>query len=106
MASVLNVDKLSSTLRNSWSVEIGNDLSQFVGPVLLNHLLQSMQRGDPAWIGYIYAFLIFVGVSFGVLTEAQYFQNVWRVGFRLRSTLVKSFLFVNNGHGFVCMELW
>ncbi|XP_015382572.2 ABC transporter C family member 12 isoform X2 [Citrus sinensis] len=88
MASVLNVDKLSSTLRNSWSVEIGNDLSQFVGPVLLNHLLQSMQRGDPAWIGYIYAFLIFVGVSFGVLTEAQYFQNVWRVGFRLRSTLV------------------
>lgn len=67
---------------------IGNDLSQFVGPVLLNHLLQSMQRGDPAWIGYIYAFLIFVGVSFGVLTEAQYFQNVWRVGFRLRSTLV------------------
>lgn len=51
-------------------------------------VLQSMQRGDPAWIGYIYAFLIFVGVSFGVLTEAQYFQNVWRVGFRLRSTLV------------------
>lgn len=68
--------------------KIGNDISQFVGPVLLNRLLQSMQRGDPAWIGYIYAFLIFVGVSFGVLTEAQYFQNVWRVGFRLRSTLV------------------
>ncbi|KAH9747859.1 ABC transporter C family member 2 [Citrus sinensis] len=66
IVAVLNVDKLSSTLRNSWSVEIGNDLSQFVGPVLLNHLLQ----------------------SFGVLTEAQYFQNVWRVGFRLRSTLV------------------
>ncbi|KAH9796201.1 ABC transporter C family member 2 [Citrus sinensis] len=88
IVAVLNVDKLSSTLRNSWSVEIGNDISQFVGPVLLNRLLQSMQRGDPAWIGYIYAFLIFVGVSFGVLTEAQYFQNVWRVGFRLRSTLV------------------
>ncbi|KAJ0016881.1 hypothetical protein Pint_11055 [Pistacia integerrima] len=78
------------------------DLSQFVGPVLLNHLLQSMQRGDPAWIGYVYAFLIFVGVfvyslltslfhldqSIGVLCEAQFFQNVWRVGFRLRSTLV------------------
>lgn len=68
--------------------KIGNDLSQFVGPVLLNHLLQSMQRGDPAWIGYIYAFLIFIGVTAGVLCEAQYFQNVWRVGFRLRSTLV------------------
>ncbi|KAH7568509.1 hypothetical protein JRO89_XS06G0008600 [Xanthoceras sorbifolium] len=68
--------------------KIGNDLSQFVGPVLLNHLLQSMQRGDPTWIGYVYAFLIFIGVTFGVLCEAQYFQNVWRVGFRLRSTLV------------------
>ncbi|KAM6551932.1 hypothetical protein CsatB_001740 [Cannabis sativa] len=64
------------------------DLSQFVGPVVLSHLLQSMQRGDPAWIGYIYAFLIFAGVSIGVLTESQYFQNVMRVGFRLRSTLV------------------
>ncbi|KAL8138386.1 LOW QUALITY PROTEIN: hypothetical protein V2J09_004387 [Rumex salicifolius] len=68
--------------------KIGNDLSQFVGPLLLNSLLQSMQRGDPPWIGYIYAFSIFVGVSLGVLCEAQYFQNVMRVGFRLRSTLV------------------
>ncbi|KAH6830702.1 multidrug resistance-associated protein 2 [Perilla frutescens var. hirtella] len=68
--------------------KIGNDLSQFVGPLILNLLLQSMQRGDPAWIGYIYAFSIFVGVVIGVLCEAQYFQNVMRVGYRLRSTLV------------------
>ncbi|KAH9613030.1 hypothetical protein KSS87_002578 [Heliosperma pusillum] len=67
--------------------KIGNDLSQFVGPLLLNSLLKSMQQGDPAWIGYIYAFLIFVGVVLGVLCEAQYFQNVMRVGYRLRSTL-------------------
>ncbi|XP_042486678.1 ABC transporter C family member 2-like [Macadamia integrifolia] len=68
--------------------KIGNDLSQFVGPLVLNLLLQSMQRGDPAWIGYIYAFSIFAGVALGVLFEAQYFQNVMRVGFRLRATLV------------------
>lgn len=68
--------------------KIGNDASQFIGPLILNQLLQSMQQGDPAWIGYIYAFTIFVGVVFGVLCEAQYFQNVMRVGFRLRSTLV------------------
>ncbi|KDO75334.1 hypothetical protein CISIN_1g0003511mg, partial [Citrus sinensis] len=47
-----------------------------------------MQQDGPAWIGYIYAFSIFVGVVLGVLCEAQYFQNVMRVGFRLRSTLV------------------
>ncbi|KAK1281545.1 ABC transporter C family member 2 [Acorus calamus] len=68
--------------------KIGNDSSQFVGPVILNLLLQSMQQGDPSWIGYIYAFSIFSGVTLGVLCEAQYFQNVMRVGFRLRSTLV------------------
>ncbi|KAG5515912.1 hypothetical protein RHGRI_036827 [Rhododendron griersonianum] len=68
--------------------KIGNDVSQFVGPLILNQLLQSMQRRDPPYIGYIYAFSIFVGVVFGVLAEAQYFQNVMRVGYRLRSTLI------------------
>uniref|UniRef100_A0A7N0T3S0 ABC-type xenobiotic transporter n=1 Tax=Kalanchoe fedtschenkoi TaxID=63787 RepID=A0A7N0T3S0_KALFE len=68
--------------------KIGNDLGQFVGPVILNLLLETMQQGGPAWKGYVYAFAIFVGVVFGVLSEAQYFQNVMRVGYRLRSTLV------------------
>ncbi|XP_039049118.1 ABC transporter C family member 2-like [Hibiscus syriacus] len=68
--------------------KIFNDLSQFVGPLILNRLLESMQQGDPAWTGYIYAFSIFVGVAFAVLCEAQYFQNVMRVGFRMRSTLI------------------
>ncbi|KAI8000143.1 ABC transporter C family member 2 [Camellia lanceoleosa] len=68
--------------------KIGNDASQFVGPLILDQLLESMQRRDPARIGYIYAFSIFVGVVFGVLCEAQYFQNVMRVGYRIRSTLV------------------
>ncbi|KAL6843839.1 hypothetical protein ACP4OV_026410 [Aristida adscensionis] len=68
--------------------KIGNDASQFVGPLVLNLLLESMQKGDPSWNGYIYAFSIFAGVSLGVLAEAQYFQNVMRVGFRLRSTLI------------------
>ncbi|MFS7895171.1 putative ABC-type xenobiotic transporter [Helianthus anomalus] len=53
-------------------------------------LFKSLQRGDPSWIGYVYAFSIFVGVSLGVLCEAQYFQNVARVGFRIRSILVSA----------------
>ncbi|KAI3680994.1 hypothetical protein L6452_35774 [Arctium lappa] len=68
--------------------KIGNDLSQFVGPLILNQLLLAMQERAPAQIGYIYAFTIFVGVVLGVLCEAQYFQNVMRVGYRLRSTLI------------------
>ncbi|RRT62851.1 hypothetical protein B296_00043147 [Ensete ventricosum] len=69
--------------------KIGNDASQFVGPLILNRLLlvqhchglltkgvqelactcvvtletgESMQQGEPAWHGYIYAFSIFAGV--------------------------------------------
>ncbi|WZZ71707.1 hypothetical protein YC2023_083077 [Brassica napus] len=117
--------RLMIFLKTTDGTLIGNDLSQFVGPVVLSHLLRSMQEGDPAWVGYVYAFLIFVGVvsikneytelshhstshivvvlvitseklfrfeiyfqTLGVLCEAQYYQNVWRVGFRLRSTLV------------------
>ena len=33
--------------------------------------------------------------SSGVLCEAQYYQNVMRVGFQLRSTLVNSLSIVN-----------
>ncbi|CAA7062353.1 unnamed protein product [Microthlaspi erraticum] len=68
--------------------KIGHDLSQFVGPLILSNLLRSMQEGDPAWVGYVYAFLIFVGVTLGVLCQSQYFQHVGRAAFRLRSTLV------------------
>ncbi|XP_047332545.1 ABC transporter C family member 12-like isoform X2 [Impatiens glandulifera] len=68
--------------------KIGGDLAQLMGPVLLNHLLQSMEKGDPTLVGYAYAFSIFISVLFGVLCEGQYTQNVSRVGFRLRSTLV------------------
>lgn len=68
--------------------KIGNDASQFVGPVCLSLLLVSMQNGDPTWIGYIYAASIFVGVIGGVLCEGQYYQNVMRVGFRIRSSMI------------------
>ncbi|KAG8385285.1 hypothetical protein BUALT_Bualt03G0026100 [Buddleja alternifolia] len=71
---------------------IGIDLSQLAGPVLLNHLLQSLEKGTPTWVGYIYALLIFASVFVGVLCDGQYFQNVMRVGFRLRATLVAAIL--------------
>lgn len=68
--------------------KIGNDASQFVGPIFLSKLLESMQNGEAPEKGYIYAGTIFLGVMVGVICEGQYFQNVMRVGFRIRSTLV------------------
>lgn len=41
--------------------------------------LQSMQQGDPAWIGYIYAFSIFVGVVW--LNVFFYFILLEEAGF-------------------------
>jgi len=70
--------------------KIGNDASQFVGPVFLSLLLESMQNREPVWHGYVYAASIFLGVLLGVIFEGQYFQNVMRVGMRTRSTLIAS----------------
>ncbi|KAL2611008.1 hypothetical protein R1flu_022700 [Riccia fluitans] len=82
--------------------KIGNDAAQFVGPVILNLLLESMQRGDPVYKGYAYALFIFIGLMLGVICEGQYFQNVMRAGFHTRSTLVaavfrKSLRLTQNG---------
>ncbi|CAI5531000.1 unnamed protein product [Closterium sp. Naga37s-1] len=68
--------------------KIGNDASQFVGPLMLSRLLSAMQSGEPAWHGYIYASIIFLGLVGGVICEAQYFQSVMRVGFQLRQAMV------------------
>ncbi|XP_024396529.1 ABC transporter C family member 2 [Physcomitrium patens] len=68
--------------------KILNDTCQFVGPIFLSRLLESMQNGESPEKGYIYAATIFLGVMVGVICEGQYFQNVMRVGFRTRSTLV------------------
>ncbi|KAG0591623.1 hypothetical protein KC19_1G189200 [Ceratodon purpureus] len=68
--------------------KIGNDAAQFVGPIFLSKLLESMQNREPVWHGYVYAASIFFGVLLGVICEGQYFQNVMRVGMRTRSTLI------------------
>jgi ATP-binding cassette subfamily C (CFTR/MRP) protein 1 len=68
--------------------KIGNDAAQFVGPIFLGLLLESMQNREPVWHGYVYAASIFFGVLLGVICEGQYFQNVMRVGMRTRSTLI------------------
>ncbi|CAI5980420.1 unnamed protein product [Closterium sp. NIES-65] len=68
--------------------KIGNDASQFVGPLMLSRLLSAMQSDEPAWHGYIYATIIFLGLVGGVICEAQYFQSVMRVGFQLRQAMV------------------
>ncbi|URE19194.1 BAG domain [Musa troglodytarum] len=74
--------------------KIGNDASQFVGPLILNRLLlinlrehwhdlQSMQQGEPAWHGYIYAFSIFAGVQ-----VCQQLHSLWSAPFRITISVI------------------
>jgi hypothetical protein len=53
----------SDTLHTSYfCAQVGNDASQFVGPVFLNLLLAAMQNGESAWKGYLYGVSIFLGL--------------------------------------------
>jgi|EP01049_Picozoa_sp_SAG25_P007020 ATP-binding cassette subfamily C (CFTR/MRP) protein 1 len=69
--------------------KIGNDASQFVGPIALGGLLQFVNdRSQPDWVGYSYALLLLVGQVLGSLCEVQYFQRVMRVGMQVRAVLI------------------
>ncbi|CBI30979.3 unnamed protein product, partial [Vitis vinifera] len=49
---------------------------------MLNHSIKN------TFCFYLFIFISLLDCSLGLLCEAQYYQNVIRVGFRLRSTLV------------------
>eukprot|EP00899_Mesostigma_viride_P020489 jgi/Mesvir1/28441/Mv15863-RA.2 len=74
-----------------------NDLSQFVGPLALNALLSSLERGQPLRESFVYGVAIFVGLIGGTLAENQYFQKVMRVGYQLRSSITSA-LFLKSLH--------
>lgn len=82
--------------------KIGNDASQFVGPLFLAMMIDFIDDPSaPNWHGYVFAGAIFAGQILGAVSEAQYFQNVMRVGMRIRSSLItaifrKSMMITND----------
>ncbi|CAL9002909.1 unnamed protein product [Prunus brigantina] len=77
-------------------VEGKEDSKKLMITMKAQHLLSngSMKRGDPAWIGCIYALSIFTVYSslsshLVCSLKAQYFQNVMRVSFRNAHKYVK-----------------
>ena len=57
-----------------------NDAAQFVGPLFLNLLLNVVSSGQPSYLGYSYAVLMFVLLVIGTLSDNQHFQRVMRAG--------------------------
>ena len=60
--------------------KLGNDASQFVGPIFLNLLLGVVENGGSATAGYTYASLMLVLLLAGTLSDNQHFQLVMRAG--------------------------
>ena len=60
--------------------KLGNDASQFVGPIFLNLLLGIVETGGSAFLGYSYATLMLILLIAGTLSDNQHFQLVMRAG--------------------------
>lgn len=60
--------------------KLGNDASQFVGPVFLNLLLGVVENGGSALAGYSYATMMLTLLLAGTLSDNQHFQLVMRAG--------------------------
>lgn len=60
--------------------KLGNDASQFVGPVFLNLLLGVVENGGSAIAGYSYATMMLTLLLAGTLSDNQHFQLVMRAG--------------------------
>eukprot|EP00940_MAST-03C_sp_MAST-3C-sp2_P003607 g3607.t1 len=70
-------------------LKLVNDAGQFAGPLFLKAIIQFVGDDDaPVWKGYVLVAAMFVTGFLSDLGEAQYFQVVMRVGFRIRSVLI------------------
>jgi ATP-binding cassette subfamily C (CFTR/MRP) protein 1 len=68
-----------------------NDSCQFVGPVLLNYLINFLSDPtQPSYLGYTYVCILFVSNVLMSLCLRQYFWWCYRVGLRLRTSVITS----------------
>eukprot|EP00949_MAST-11_sp_MAST-11-sp1_P004034 g4034.t1 len=75
--------------------KLPNDLSQFAGPLVMKQIIsyvQSQASDDPddPFEAYALAFVLFFTLLLGAVGEAQYFQNVMRIGMYIRSIVTTS----------------
>lgn len=79
---------VSSLFLVAFPFKLGNDASQFIGPLFLNLLLTAIASGTPVLVSYGYALLMFLGLLLGSVCECQYWHRTMRAGFRLRACLI------------------
>nr|QST14985.1 ABCC1-1 protein [Diaphanosoma celebensis] len=71
--------------------KLANDLLMFVSPQLLDLLIGFVSSPvEPAWKGYVYAFVLTVVAIVQTIFSGQYFQRMYVVGFQVRTAVVSA----------------
>ena len=65
-----------------WAIpfKLLNDASQFIAPIFITLLLNVVESGKSASVGYSLAALMFLGLEIGTLADNQHFQRTMRAG--------------------------
>lgn len=73
----------------AWLFKFGNDAAQFLGPIMLQYLIENATSSHPSiTTGVALSCGMFAGQVLGAVCECQYFQIVMRAGMHVRSAMV------------------
>jgi ATP-binding cassette, subfamily C (CFTR/MRP), member 1 len=71
-------------------LKLGQDLLTFASPQVLRLIINFVGSDEPLWKGIFYAVLLFVVAGIQTLLLAQYFNRMFFVGLRIRTSLISA----------------
>jgi ATP-binding cassette, subfamily C (CFTR/MRP), member 1 len=71
-------------------LKLCQDLLTFASPQILRLIINFVDSGEPLWKGIFYAVLLFTVAGVQTLLLAQYFNRMFFVGLRIRTSLISA----------------
>lgn len=68
-------------------VKFINDILGFTTPVILNFLLQFLEKDWESWLGYVLAVVLWLSLVLRSFVENHYFYNVTRISMQVRTAI-------------------
>ncbi|XP_063974574.1 multidrug resistance-associated protein 1 isoform X3 [Diachasmimorpha longicaudata] len=69
-------------------LKLSQDIMIFIGPKVLELLIEFIKGNEPNWKGYFYSALLFLTAVLQTLVLSQYFNRMFIVGLRIRTALI------------------
>ncbi|XP_015122091.1 multidrug resistance-associated protein 1 isoform X1 [Diachasma alloeum] len=69
-------------------LKLSQDIMIFIGPKILELLIEFIKGSEPNWKGYCYSVLLFLTAVLQTLVLSQYFNRMFIVGLRIRTALI------------------